>query len=292
MNNYVLVTDATLDLPDTVVHSLDMDVIPMEFEIDGTTYHHYPDEREMSSETFYQYLKAGKMPTTAQVTPYIYEQVFRSYFEQGMDVLAVIFSSGLSGSYGSASIAAKTVQEEFPDRKIICIDSLCASVGEGLLLYHTAKKRLEGMDMEALAQWVREYRLHVGHWFTVEDLFHLNRGGRLSAVSAVVGTALKIKPVLSVDAEGKLFVAAKARGAKKAFSYLIERLEQEGDNPSEQTVLIGHASNLETAQQLKETLLERKLVKEVIITNIGPIIGTHVGQGMVALVFMEKNSRA
>lgn len=292
MNNYVLVTDATLDLPDTVVHSLDMDVIPMEFEIDGTTYHHYPDEREMSSETFYQYLKAGKMPTTAQVTPYIYEQVFRNYFEQGMDVLAVIFSSGLSGSYGSANIAAKTVQEEFPDRKIICIDSLCASVGEGLLLYHTAKKRLEGMDMETLAQWVREYRLHVGHWFTVEDLFHLNRGGRLSAVSAVVGTALKIKPVLSVDAEGKLFVAAKARGAKKAFSYLIERLEQEGDNPSEQTVLIGHASNLETAQQLKETLLERKLVKEVIITNIGPIIGTHVGQGMVALVFMEKNSRA
>jgi DegV family protein with EDD domain len=288
MSNFVLITDATIDLPADVVKALDIEVIPMEFEIEGTSYYHYPDEREMSSEAFYQQLKAGKMPTTAQVTPYTYEQVFTGYLEQGKDVLAVIFSSGLSGSFNSATIAAQNVREEFPERKLYCIDSLCASVGEGILLYHVAKKRLEGMDIDSLAQWIQENRTRVAHWFTVEDLFHLNRGGRVSAVSAVVGSALKIKPILSVDNAGKLTVVAKARGDKKAMAYLMDHITEDASPTENDTVLVGHASNIEAAKRIRDTLLENGLVKDVIITNIGPIIGTHVGQGMVALVFLNK----
>ncbi len=291
MRDYAIVAGATCDLPDEVVQELDLDIIPMEFNIDGTVYYHYPDEREMSSREFYQKLRDGKMPTTAQLTPFVFEETFRKHLEAGRDVLAIIFSSGLSGSYNSANVAAETLQDEFPDRKIICLDSLSASIGEGLLVYHAGVKRREGMDIDTLAQWLLENRFHIGHWFTVEDLFHLNRGGRLSAVSAVVGTALKIKPVLSVDADGKLYVVAKARGAKKAFSYLLERIGQGGDQPSEQTVIVGHADNPEMAEQLKAELLSGNLAKKVIVANIGPIIGTHVGPGMLALVFLEKADR-
>ena len=257
MRDYAIVAGATCDLPDEVVQELDLDIIPMEFNIDGTVYYHYPDEREMSSREFYQKLRDGKMPTTAQLTPFVFEETFRKHLEAGRDVLAIIFSSGLSGSYNSANVAAETLQD----------------------------------DIDTLAQWLLENRFHIGHWFTVEDLFHLNRGGRLSAVSAVVGTALKIKPVLSVDADGKLYVVAKARGAKKAFSYLLERIGQGGDQPSEQTVIVGHADNPEMAEQLKAELLSGNLAKKVIVANIGPIIGTHVGPGMLALVFLEKADR-
>jgi len=287
MSKYVLITDATIDLPLNIVEQLDIEVIPMNFEINGKTYHHYPDEREMPIKEFYSMLENGTMPTTAQVTPFVYEEVFKKFLEQGLDILCIVFSSGLSGTYQSASIAKEEMLEKYPDRKIFCIDSKCASVGEGILVYHAAKKRLEGMELEELSNWVEESKYNVRHWFTVEDLYHLNRGGRVSSLEAFVGTALKIKPVLSVDEDGKLVVVSKVRGTKKALIYMLEKLTEEGANIKEQTVFVGHGDNIESAEKLKSILLEDNLVKDAIITNIGPIIGSHTGPGMVALVFMR-----
>ena len=179
--------------------------------------------------------------------------------------------------------------EEYPERRVVCVDSLCASIGEGLLVYLAGRLKAEGKSFEEVTDWVQENHTKICHWFTVDDLIHLKRGGRLNSLEAVVGTALKIKPVLSVDREGKLTVVAKVRGAKKGMEYLKERLINDGLNTKDQTVLIGHADAPETAQQLKDQLLSEGLVKEAIITNVGPIIGTHVGSGMFALTFLGEN---
>ena len=207
----------------------------------------------------------------------------------GKDVLYIAFSSGLSGTYNSACLIAEDLLEKYPERKIVCIDSRCASIGEGFLVYLAGKLRKEGKSFDEVADFVKENCTKVCHWFTVDDLLHLKRGGRLSGFEAAVGTALKIKPVLSVDPEGKLTVVAKVRGTKKGMDYLKERLIGDGIDATNQTVFVGHADAPEIAEQLKEQLLSEGLVKDVIISNVGPIIGTHVGSGMFALVFLGEN---
>ncbi len=289
MKDYVLFSDATLDLPGDVVEQLEIQVIPMTVNQDGTEFAHYPDCREMPLDTFYANLKNGSLPVTSQITPAMYEELFTPWLKEGKDILYICFSSGLSGTYQSSVVAAQMLMDRYPERKIVSIDSLSASVGEGLLVYLAGQKYQEGMALDDLARWVNENRMKVEHWFTVEDLFHLNRGGRLSAVSAVVGTALKIKPVLSVDEEGRLFVAAKQRGQKKAWDHMIGRLKEQAIDPRTQTVIVGHANCPESAEKLKEMLLEQGLVKDVLISQIGPVIGTHVGSGMLALVFMGRS---
>ncbi len=181
------------------------------------------------------------------------------------------------------------LREQYPERRIECIDSLCASIGEGYLVYLAGKLRKEGKSFDEVTTFVKENRTNVCHWFSVDDLLHLKRGGRLSGFEAAVGTALKIKPVLSVDREGKLTVVAKVRGTKKGMEYLKERLINDGIDTVNQTVMIGHADVPEIAEQLKEQLLDEGLVKDVIISNVGPIIGSHVGSGMFALVFLGEN---
>lgn len=291
MKDYIILTDATVDLPADVVEELGIRVLPMEFEIDGQAYKHYPDEREMPITEFYEKLKLGKMPTTAQVSPYIYSQAFEECLKEGKDIVCIVFSSGLSGTYQSANIAREDALQEYPDRQIFCIDSKCASVGEGVLVYNAALKAKSGLSAEELALWVENNKYNAGHWFTVEDLIHLNRGGRLSSIEAVVGTALKIKPILSVDRKGKLVVRSKVRGSKKALNYLVDRLKENGINAKEQTVFVGHANNIEQAKNLRDMIIEQKLAKDVIITSIGPIIGSHVGPGMFALTFMGTETK-
>lgn len=285
---YLLFCDATNDLPAEVVDKLDVKIIPMGVVLDGKNYEYDMYEKELSCATFYAQLREGKLSSTSQINPLIYEEIFRPLLEEGKDIFYLCFTSGLSGTYQASLIAREALLEDFPDRKIICVDSLCASIGEGLLLYHVAKQRLAGMGIEELEAWTMDHRLETAHWFTVEDLFHLKRGGRLSTVEAAIGTALKIKPILSVDEEGKLFVAAKVRGTKKSMEYLIGKLEEEAGHLPKQTVIIGNGDNLEQAQALEKILRERDLVEDVIITNIGPVIGTHTGPGMLALVFMRK----
>lgn len=288
MSNYVLLSDATSDLPASVISELDIQIVPMEFIMEDKIYHFEPTEQEMSCAQFYQFLRDGKLSSTTQINPSIYEEIFEGILAQGKDIFYLAFTSGLSGTYQSAQIAKEILLESYPERKIVVVDSLCASIGEGLLLYHTAKQKKQGLSIEELETWVEEHKQEVAHWFTVEDLFHLNRGGRLSAVEAVVGTALKIKPVISVDEKGKLVVIAKVRGMRKGLEYLINRLEEEGKDLPKQTVIIGHGDSIEVAEQLASMLKEKDLVEDVIINHIGPIIGTHVGPGMIALVFMKK----
>ena len=285
---YLLFCDATNDLPAEVIDKLDVRIIPMEVVLDDKSYVYDMYEKELSCTFFYEKLKEGKLSSTSQITPMHYDEIFRPILEEGKDIFYLCFTSGMSGTYQASLIARETLSEDFPDRKIICVDSLCASVGEGMLLYHVAKQRLGGMGMEELEAWTIDHRLETAHWFTVEDLFHLNRGGRLSTVEALIGTALKIKPIISVDEEGKLYVASKVRGTKKCIEFLINKLEEEAGHLPKQTVIIGNGDNLEQAKALEKILRERDLVEDVIITNIGPVIGTHTGPGMLALVFMRK----
>lgn len=288
-DDYVIVSGATGDLPQHIIEEYELDVIPMNVRIGEQGYLYHPDEKELTCKEFYSRLKDGETAFTSQITPIVFRDVFEKYLKEGKDVLYIAFSSGLSGTVNSARLTAQELLEEYPERKIVCVDSLCASIGEGLLVYLAGKLRKEGKSFEETVAFVTENCTSVCHWFTVDDLIHLKRGGRLTGFEAAVGTALKIKPVLSVDKEGKLTVVAKVRGIKKGMEYLKERLINDGIDTENQTVIVGHANALEVAEQLKEQLLSEGLVKDVIICNVGPIIGAHVGSGMFALVFLGEN---
>jgi DegV family protein with EDD domain len=289
MRDFCIVSDVTLDLTQEVIDEIDVRVIPMDFHLGDTPYTHYPDERELSCEEFYKRLKVGENSVTSQINPVTYENFFEPILSSGTDILYIAFSSGLSGTYNTGRLIAGQLQEKYPERRIVVIDSLCASVGEGLLVYLAAMQKKAGKTMEEIVEYVEEYKIKCCHWFLVEDLHHLKRGGRLSSLEAVVGTALRICPILSVDCEGKLLVAAKVRGNKKAIDYLVNRLVEDGIDTVNQTVMIGHAGCREYAEGIASQLMERSLVKEVIISNIGPVIGTHTGAGMCALVFIGEN---
>lgn len=291
MKDYVIVTDSTADLPCEEFERLEIEVVPMEFLVNEKPYKHYADAREMSFEEFYKKIKEGAKVSTTQINSYTYETVFTPILERGQDILYICFSSGLSGTYQASVLAVEELSQKYPDRKIVTVDSLCASVGEGLFVYLAGLKRAEGMGFEELKQWVYDNRLKVRHWFVVDDLDHLRQGGRISAATAVLGTALGIKPLLSVDKEGKLVNTAKLRGAKKVLETFCDKIKSDGDHAEGQTVLIGHAANMEMAQKLKNTLLERGLIKDAMIADIGPIIGTHVGAGMCALIYMGSTDR-
>lgn len=286
MDQYILVSDSTLDLNADCCEELDIHVIPMEFTLEGKPYQHYADARELSYQDFYDAMRQGKLSTTSQINYKTFYSFFKQFLEQGKDVLYICFTSGMSGTYNTCMIAIADLKEKYPERRIVVVDSLCASVGEGLLVYHAGMKKRGGMAFDELAAWTEENKLKVCHWFVVDDLEHLKRGGRIGAVAATFGKAFQIKPMLSVDGEGKLTTVAKIRGANKVYEALINRLLSDGDNIKEQTVIIGHADCSEDAGRLSSLLREKELVKDVIICNIGPVIGTHVGAGMMALTFM------
>jgi DegV family protein with EDD domain len=289
MNGYVIVSDATLDLPADIIDEFGIKVIPMGVNIDNVEYSHYPDEREITIEEFYGKLKNGAVSHTTQITPSIFMDYFGDILKQGLDILYIAFSSGLSGTYNTSQIVLQELEEEFPERKIYTVDSLCASVGEGLLVLNAAVQKKNGMDIEELRNWVEQNKRRSRHWFTVKDLYYLKRGGRISSIEAFVGTALKIRPVLTTDEVGKLAVVSKIRGTRAELDFLVTKLETEGVDLSEQTVIIGHGDDLEQAKELENMVRNKNLVKDVIISKIGPVIGTHTGPGMLALVFMGDN---
>jgi len=285
MSDYVIVTDSTSDIPYNVLEELGVEVVPMEFIMDEKVYSHYADAREMSYSTFYEYIKAGKKASTTQINYFTYESVFRPILESRKDILYIAFSSGLSGTYQASTLVIADMKEEFTERSIFAIDSLSASVGEGLLVYLAAKKQEEGCEIEEVAEWAAKNRRNMCHWFVVDDLHHLKEGGRISALQATLGSALNLKPMLTVDDAGKLITSSKIRGTKKIIDVFIEKFMKDAEDKKNQTVVIGHASNPEMADILKARLLELNLVAHVIISDIGPIIGTHVGAGMVGLAF-------
>lgn len=288
MAEYEIFTDATSDLPPEVIDSLGIKVIPMDFEMDGEIYSHYPDERELDSESFYKMAEEGVTITTTQITPVRFIEYFTPILKEGKDILYICFSSGLSGTYGSSEIAILNLKEDYPDRKIMSIDSLCASSGEGLLVYLAAKEKENGKTIEELYDWVERNRLNICHWYKVDDLFHLKRGGRISSVAATFGTALNIKPLLNMDNDGKLQLIEKLRGTKTCEHHMINKLKDNYLPDKYNTIIISHADCEHEAVLLEQMLKKEFEVDEIIHSKIGPIIGAHSGKGTLLINFYGK----
>jgi DegV family protein with EDD domain len=289
MNNFVIVTDSSCDLPDSLVRELDITVVPLAFILEDKTYWNYPDNREMSPETFYAKVGEGKMATTNAVNVGQASDAIEPLLKDGKDVLVLGFSSGLSTTFNSFQIAAQELAEQYPDRKVYAVDTLCASLGQGMLVYQAAQLRQAGKTIEEVRDWVEANKLHQCHWFTVNDLFHLKRGGRVSAATALVGTMLQIKPVLHVDNEGHLINVGKARGRKASLMALVDKVGELAIDPAGQTMFISHSACEEDARLVADEVKKRYGVQEVILNSIGPVIGAHTGIGCVALFFMGKS---
>ena len=288
MRQYEIFTDATCDLPQEVINNMGINVIPMDFEMDGKVYSHFPDERQLDIKTFYKMSQEGIMSTTTQITPPRFMEYFIPALEDGKDILYICFSSGLSGTYGSSKIAIQNLREDYPDRKIISVDSLCASSGEGLLVYLAAKEKKNGKTLEELSRWVEENRLNICHWYKVDDLFHLKRGGRISSVAATFGTALNIKPLLNMDDTGKLQLVEKLRGTKTCERHMINKLKENYLPDKYDTIIISHADCQEEALTLEKMLKKECKVGEIIHSKIGPVIGAHSGKGTLLINFYGK----
>lgn len=286
---YQIFTDATADMSSAMLAGLPhVEIIPMEVLVGNTEYLYGPTGN-LSINEFYEMLKEGKYASTSQISPVVYKEAFEPYLKKGQDILYLAFSSGMSGTINSARLSARELQEEYPDRKIYCVDSLCASVGEGLLVREVAKKQMEGIPLEELVKWIEENRFNVCHWFTVDTFLHLLHGGRVSAVSAAAGTVLNIKPLLHVDEEGKLKVMGKPRGSKLALTAKLQHMEQGWQPEIGKLVVIGHADCPEVGEQLSKEVKEKFPEAEVFVANIGPIIGAHTGPGMSALIYWGSN---
>lgn len=285
MRDYCIITDSTTDLALSVLEKTAIRVIPMEFHLEGVSYRNYPDEREYPMEKFYAELKSGKTSTTSQINQATFLEVFTPILQEGKDILYLAFSSGLSGTYQSACLAAEELREKYPEMKLYCVDTLAASAGEGLLVYTAALKKMAGMPIEELAQWVTDNRLRLCHWFTVDDLNHLKRGGRVSPAAAVIGTALGIKPVLHVDNEGHLIPMEKVRGRRRSLDALVDHMVKTCDPKEGQTIFISHGNAPEDAEYVGKQIRAKMKVKEIVYSLIGPVIGSHSGPGTVALFF-------
>ena len=284
MSDYVIVTDSSADLPDSLVKELGVEVLPLSFTVQGKTYHNYPDDREMDPKVFYKMLRDGEMATTSAVNVAEYTAMLEPLLQAGKDVLVLAFSSGLSTTYQSSVIAANELAEQYPDRKICTVDTLCASMGQGLLVWLAVQEQRKGKSLEEVRDWVEENKLHLCHWFTVDDLHFLKRGGRISAATAVVGTMLSIKPVLHVDDEGHLISMGKARGRGASLTALVDHMEQTVTDVD--TVFISHGDCLADAQKVAADVKKRFGTRDVVINTIGPVIGAHAGPGTVALFFL------
>ena len=283
--NFKIITDSCCDLPEKMVSDLNLSVVALSVEMDGRAF----SEGEMTPKALYDHLRAGKMPKTSAVNPDGWSNVIRPALEKGQDALVMTFSSGLSATYQSAVIAADELREEFPDRKLIVIDTLCAAIGQGLLVWHAARLNGEGKSIEETAAWIEDHKRNLCHWVTVEDLMHLKRGGRVSATTAVVGTMLSIKPIIRVDDNGKLENVGKTRGRKAAMNHLLERMAESQIAELNDTVCIGHGDCLADAEYLAAQIKSRFGVKNVIINYVGAVIGAHTGPGVVFIAFFGKN---
>jgi DegV family protein with EDD domain len=266
-----------------MIEKLNISVVPLSMTLKGET---RQDSVGDGIKEVYAALREGEVATTSAANPENWSDVMKPILNAGEDILVIAFSSGLSTTYQSAVIAASDLAEEYPDRQIRVVDGLCASLGQGLLVYYTCQKRDAGLSLEELTDWVESHKLNLCHWFTVDDLMYLKRGGRVSAATALVGTVLKIKPVLHVDDEGHLINVAKARGRKASIEMLLSKMEQTMLPGENDYVMICHGDCLEDAQYLEGLLKEKLGVKEVFIGYTGAVIGSHSGPGTLALFFL------
>ncbi len=279
---FALITDSAADLPREYYEKHDVRLTHIHFSIGGETY----DDGGMSYHDFYQHLRNGAMPTTSMIAPQQYIDLFEPILDSGKDILYIAFSSGLSGSYESAVMAAQEMNSRFPYRKILVVDSLAASLGQGLLVDYAVALTEAGKSMEQVHAWVEENKLKINHVFTVQDLMHLHRGGRVSKTSALMGTLIGIKPVLYVNPTGHLIPVEKKRGRRNALEALVDRMEQWAGRREFPAIAISHSDCEEDALAVEKMVRARFSVDRVIINPIGPVIGSHTGIGTVALFFL------
>ena len=286
MANYQIITDSACDLPKAMLAQLDVTSTPLHVLFKGQN---LPDSVDEGLKEIYDGLRAGEATSTSAANPEGWTSVIEPALQAGRDVLVLAFSSGLSTTYQSAVIAAQDLGEKYPPRHIRVVDTGCAALGQGLLVWHACKMRDAGLSLDELTAWCEENKYHLCHWFTVNDLMFLKRGGRISAATAVVGTMLQIKPVLHVDDNGKLVSMEKARGRKASIEALVKKLDTLGEGYDNSTVFICHGDCLEEAEQLKALVLQRSGVQDVFVGNLGAVIGSHAGPGTLALFFMGKH---
>lgn len=284
MTDYIIMTDSTVDVPkEFLTEELGVPFIPLTYIMDGET---YEDMNGLSGKEFFDKIRAGSMPTTSQINPEQAREALLPYVEEGKDILFIGFSSGLSGSFNSVRIAMAELQEEYPDRKLIAVDSLCACMGEALLVYKAVCQKKAGKTMEEVAAWVEENKLHVCHNVTIDDLFHLHRGGRVSKTAAVVGSIVKIKPIIHMDNDGKLQVIGKERGRKKALHHIVDMAVEQSKGWENDIIMITHGDCEEDAQYVAKLVREEMGIDRIMIQCIGTVIGSHTGPGVVAVFCM------
>ena len=280
---YRLYSDSTCDLSKDLLDGMDVKILDLTYEVDSAAY----VGDEMSMKVFYDKMRNGSMTKTSQISPAVYEAAFEEEIKNGYDILYLAFSSGLSGSYNGACIARDTLLEKYPEAKIVCIDSLCASTGEGLLLIKADRKKKEGLDIDALAEWLEANKLHLCHVFTVDDLKYLKRGGRVSAAAAIAGSVLGIKPILHVDNEGHLIPIGKIRGRKQSINKLVELVSEKVGGWENKEVAICQGDCMEDAEYAAQLMRDRLGSETIVhICYTGPVIGAHSGPGTLALFFM------
>ena len=282
---YVIMTDSSCDLPQELADQLGLEVLPLEVMADGKNYRNWLDGREIGFKEFYKLAREGKELKTSAVNTAAFEEKMEKLLKEGKDILYIGFSSGLSTTYNSGEAAARELREKYPDRKIYTVDTLAASLGQGMIIYYAAKKKEAGATIEEVRDFVENEKLHMCHWFTVDDLNYLKRGGRISAATAAVGTMLSIKPVMHMDNEGHLVAVGKARGRKAALCQLLDTMGELGEGLEGQTTFICHSDCMDDAQYVASQMKERFGVAQVNITWIGPVIGAHTGPGPIGIFF-------
>lgn len=290
--SFELVTDSCCNLAEETIDRYGLHVLPLTFMADGedTVYQSYLKGEKTDLSQFYKMMRDGKVFRTSLPNLGDTEALFRSLLDTGRDILYLGFSSGLSGTYEATELLAKQLRGEYPDRKIYTVDTLAASGGQGMLVWHACQHAEAGEGIDAVRDWVEGNKLRLAHWFTVDDLMFLWRGGRVSKTSAWAGTLLNIKPVLHVDDEGHLIPMEKVRGRKKSLTALLNHMEKTGTQPlADQMVFITHGDCLEEAQWLEQQIRERFGVRNIVVNCIDPVIGAHSGPGTMALFFLASN---
>lgn len=287
MKDYIILTDSCCDLSAEMAAELELCVLPLSFVMEGKEYFNFLDNRDIEPGDFYARLRNGSLGTTSAINVAVFTETMTELVSRGKDVLCIAFSSGLSTTYQSACIAAEEVMAAHPDSKILVCDSRAASLGQGLLVYLAVQEKKKGKSLEEVRDFVEERKNHIDHWFTVDDLNHLKRGGRVSAAAALLGTMLQMKPVLHVDDEGHLIPVSKVRGRKASVNALLEQMEELVEDPS--VVFISHGDCEEEAKGLAEAIQAKYKVDKLVINYVGPVIGNHSGPGTLALFFQGKH---
>ena len=289
LNNFVILTDSSCDLPASMAAEMQIEVLPLTLDLDGECYKNYLDGREIDFHDFYERAKTAKSLKTSAVNQQQFMDIMEPLIAAGNDVLYLGFSSGLSGTYNASVLAATELNEKYPNNKIVTVDTLCASLGQGMFVYLCWKEKQAGKTIDEVAAYAEEIRPNLAHWFTVNDLMFLKRGGRVSAATAIVGSALAIKPVMHVDDEGHLIKVSTARGRKASIRALLAEMEKTGIDVTGQHIFISHGDCEDDANYLASMIREKFGVKDITINYVGPVIGAHSGPGTLALFFLGKN---